>query len=89
MTARVVQRSNSRQTETGAFVTLDKFKRRNRIIAEHLAAIAHCPDSIGWIDSRRPLEPRLLSVLTAQEKLLNAIEDLLGCETGQSPGTFA
>ena len=58
-------------------MTFDKFLKRNKLIADHLAEIAEHRDLAGWVDSATPLDNEFRQVLDAQERLLTAAEGLL------------
>jgi len=58
-------------------MTIDKFVRRNQLLAEYLAQIAERRAEVGWGDSAAPLNAAFREVLAAQERLLTAAERLL------------
>lgn len=58
-------------------MTSEKFMRRNRIIAQHLSEIALQREQIEMDGVAQPFDPYFREVLSAQERLLNAVERLL------------
>ncbi len=58
-------------------MTTDKFIRRSKIIAEHLSEIAFHSDRIELEGVLHPVNSELREVVSAQERLLNAVERLL------------
>ena len=58
-------------------MTLEKIILRNNIIAQHLSEIALHGDRIEPDGSMQPVGPQFRAVLSAQERLLNAVEQLL------------
>lgn len=58
-------------------MTTEKFVRRNRIIAQHLAEIALHREQIEADGAGQPFNRYFREVLGAQEHLLNAVERLL------------
>lgn len=57
-------------------MTAAKFARRNRILAQHLERITLLQQAEEQ-DGVLPLSPQLREVLSAQERLLTAVERLL------------
>ncbi len=58
-------------------MTVDKFVRRNQIIAERLSQLRSRGDQMQWDGIVHPVNPQFRDVLQAQERLLNALERLL------------
>lgn len=59
-------------------MTAAKFARRNRILAQHLERITQYQQQEEQSDGAvRPLNPQFREVLSAQERLLTAVERLL------------
>jgi len=58
-------------------MTTEKFVRRSRIIAQHLAEIALHREQIEAEGASQPFNQHFREVLGAQEHLLNAVERLL------------
>lgn len=59
-------------------MTAAKFARRNRILAQHLERITQYQQQEEQGDGAvRPLNPQFREVLSAQERLLTAVERLL------------
>ena len=59
-------------------MTAAKFARRNRILAQHLERITRLRQSEEQEDGvLPPLSPQFREVLSAQERLLTAVERLL------------
>lgn len=58
-------------------MTTEKFVRRNRIIAQHLAEIALHQEQIEAEGAGQPFNRYFREVLGAQEHLLNSVERLL------------
>lgn len=59
-------------------MTAAKFARRNRILAQHLERITQYQQREEQDDGvLRPLNPQFREVLSAQERLLTAVERLL------------
>ena len=65
-------------------MTTEKFVRRNRIIAQHLAEIALHREQIEADGAGQPFDRYFREVLGAQEHLLNAVERLLEQLPGRS-----
>ena len=58
-------------------MTAAKFARRNRLLAQHLERITRLQQSEQQDGVLRPLSPQFREVLSAQERLLTAVERLL------------
>ena len=58
-------------------MTLEKIILRNKIIAQHLSEIALHGARIESDGAVQPASPQFRAVLSAQERLLNAVEQLL------------
>lgn len=58
-------------------MTVDKFVRRNQIIADRLMQLRSRSDQMHWDGLVHPVNPQFRDVLQAQERLLNALERLL------------
>ena len=58
-------------------MTTEKFVRRSQLIAEHLSEIAFHSDRVEQEGAVHPVNPEFREVVTAQERLLNAVERLL------------
>jgi len=58
-------------------MTVEKFSRRNQIIAERLSQLRLHGDQMHWDGIVHPVNPQFRDVLQAQERLLNALERLL------------
>ncbi len=58
-------------------MTVEKFTRRNQIIAERLAQLRRRGEQMQWDGIVHPVNPQFRDVLQAQERLLNALERLL------------
>lgn len=58
-------------------MSVDKFVRRNQIIAERLSQLRSRGDQMQWDGIVHPVNPQFRDVLQAQERLLNALERLL------------
>jgi hypothetical protein len=58
-------------------MTTEKFVRRSKLIAEHLSEIAFHTDQVEQDGMVHPVNPAFREVVTAQERLLNAVERLL------------
>ncbi len=58
-------------------MTVDKFTRRNQLIAERLAQLRQRGDQMQWDGIVHPVNPQFRDVMQAQERLLNALERLL------------
>ncbi|MDB5973335.1 MAG: hypothetical protein JWR07_95 [Nevskia sp.] len=58
-------------------MTTEKFVRRSQIIAEHLSEIAMHSNQDELDGVQQPLSPHFREVVSAQERLLNAVERLL------------
>jgi|UPI0004A6B944 hypothetical protein len=58
-------------------MTVDKFVRRNQIIADRLTQLRSRGDQMHWDGLVHPVNPQFRDVLQAQERLLNALERLL------------
>ncbi|MDB5977223.1 MAG: hypothetical protein JWR07_3983 [Nevskia sp.] len=65
-------------------MTTEKFVRRNRIIAQHIAEIALHREQIEAEGASQPFNRYFREVLGAQEHLLNAVERLLEQLPGKS-----
>lgn len=65
-------------------MTTEKFARRNRIIAQHLAEIALHQEQIEAEGVGQPFNRHFREVLGAQEHLLNTVECLLEQLPGRS-----
>jgi hypothetical protein len=63
-------------------MTFDKFMHRNQIIGDQLAKIAQRRRDLGWTGWLQPTDRRFREVLHAQERLLNAVENLLDGASG-------
>ncbi len=58
-------------------MTVEKFIRRNKIIAERVTQLRQHGDQMHWDGIVHPVNPQFRDVLQAQERLLNALERLL------------
>jgi hypothetical protein len=58
-------------------MTVEKFTRRNQIIAERLSQLRLHGEQMQWDGIVHPVNPQFRDVLQAQERLLNALERLL------------
>lgn len=58
-------------------MTIDQFVHRSRLIAEHLETILLQRDKLEWVGARGLSNPQFRQVCAAQERLLNAMEDML------------
>ena len=58
-------------------MTMGKIVRRNQLIARHLSEIALHHGRIDADGALQPDSPHFHTVLSAQERLLNALEQLL------------
>ena len=64
-------------------MTTEQFVRRSQIIAQHLSEIAHYDEQVELGGVRQPINPYFRAVISAQERLLNAVEQLLEKLPGQ------
>jgi hypothetical protein len=58
-------------------MTLEQFTQRRRMIADGLDHILEQRERLDWVGARGLVNPKFRQVLSAQERLLNAMEDLL------------
>lgn len=58
-------------------MTIDQFVHRSRMIAEHLENILTQREKLEWVGARGMSNPKFRQVCAAQERLLNAMEDML------------
>ena len=58
-------------------MTTEKFVRRSQIISEHLSEIAMHGGPVELDGVLQPISPHFREVVSAQERLLNAVERLL------------
>jgi len=58
-------------------MTPEQFVRRSQIIAQHLSEIALHDERVELGSVRQPINPHFRAVISAQERLLNAVEQLL------------
>ncbi len=66
-------------------MTTEKFVRRSQIIAQHLSEIALHGEQIEVDGVLQPVNPHFRAVLSAQERLLTAVERLLEKLPGRRP----
>ena len=67
-------------------MTTEKFVRRSQIIAQHVSEIALHSEQIEVAGVLQPVSPHFREVLSAQERLLNAVERLLEKLPGRTAG---
>lgn len=67
-------------------MTAEKFVRRSQIIAKHLTEIAVHSEQVDLGGVPQPLSPQFREVVSAQERLLNAVERLLEKLPGRTLG---
>lgn len=61
-------------------MTVEQFVRRSRMIAEHLDNILVQREKLAWVGTSGLANPKFRQVCAAQERLLNAMEDMLDAE---------
>ena len=58
-------------------MSIEKFLRRNQIIAAHLKELAAHREEMQWDGILHPVNPQFREMMQAQERLLNAVERVL------------
>ena len=58
-------------------MNVEQFARRRRMIAEYLDNIYSDRERLDWVGAKGLVNPKFREVLAAQERLLNAMEEML------------
>ncbi|WP_028081918.1 hypothetical protein [Solimonas soli] len=58
-------------------MTIEQFARRRRMISEYLDHIFSERDRLDWVGAKGMTNPKFRDVVAAQERLLNAMEEML------------
>lgn len=58
-------------------MTIEQFARRRSMISEYLDNIFSERERLEWVGAKGLTNPKFREVLAAQERLLNAMEDML------------
>lgn len=58
-------------------MTIEQFVCRSRMIVEHLDSILTQRDKLAWVGPAGLANPKFRQVVAAQERLLNAMEEML------------
>ncbi len=58
-------------------MNIEQFMRRSHMISEHLDKILMQREKLSWVGTPGLANPKFRQVCTAQERLLNAMEDML------------
>ena len=58
-------------------MSIEKFLRRNQMIAAHLKELATHREEMQWDGILHPVNPQFREMMQAQERLLNAVERVL------------
>lgn len=59
-------------------MTLEQFDRRRHMISDYLDHIFSQREQLEWVGAKGLGDPKFRNVVAAQERLLNAMEEMLG-----------
>lgn len=59
-------------------MNLEQFDRRRHMISEYLDNIFSQHEKLAWVGAKGLGDPKFRNVVAAQERLLNALEEMLG-----------